>query len=329
MVKNKVALKKYKNIWENLNMADDLPSQSKKLAIDVLIGNDYYDDVMKSEKIKLDDGLYLINSSLGWMFSGRVPEISEEETEFGMLVNDSGDMGRAFWDLETIGIKPEIESNEEAKVMEEFNRSIKLVEERYEVSWPWKVSKYELPDNYKLAEARLKSLVSNFKDKKLLLQYDEVIQKQRNEGIIEAAENSTEHLLKKSVVTHYLPHHAVIKEDNSSTKLRVVYEGCAKTHPSKKSLNECLHPGPNMIANLVGILLRFRMNPIAFIADIQKAYLQMLLNPNDRDVTRFLWLKDVTKPVSKENIEFLRFCRVIWGNYQCSIFTSSYNSIPS
>ena len=49
------------------------------------------------------------------------------------------------------------------------------------------------------------------------------------------------------------------------------------------------------------------------LADIEKAYLQLALNDSDRDTTRFLWLKDIKKPPSKDNNWELRFCRVIWG----------------
>ena len=52
---------------------------------------------------------------------------------------------------------------------------------------------------------------------------------------------------------------------------------------------------------------------------IKKAYLQVELNPDDRDVTRFLWLKDINLPYSKENVQAFRFCRVIWGII-CSAF---------
>ena len=78
MVKNKIDIKKYKTIWKNLVMADDLPDEDQTLKIDILIGNDYYEDIMKSEKIEIDDGLYLINSTVGWMFSGRVRVIMKD-----------------------------------------------------------------------------------------------------------------------------------------------------------------------------------------------------------------------------------------------------------
>ena len=174
------------------------------------------------------------------------------------------------------------------------------------------IRSHGLGSNYLLAEARLKSLVNDLqKDEATMQKYNEIIQKLIDDDIVEEADNSKEYLQGESVITHYLPHHMV--QGNDGKNLRVVYEGCTKTHKSKRSLNECLHPGKNLVANLCGILLRFRMKRIAFVADIEKAYLQLELNPSDRDVTRFLWLKDVKKPLSKDNIRELRFCRVIWG----------------
>ena len=54
-------------------MADDnLPNHASAFNIDILIGNDYYDDIIKSENIEVEQRLYLVNSTLGWIFSGRV-----------------------------------------------------------------------------------------------------------------------------------------------------------------------------------------------------------------------------------------------------------------
>ena len=79
------------------------------------------------------------------------------------------------------------------------------------------------------------------------------------------------------------------------------------------SLNECLYRGPVILEDLCGLLQRFRIYKVALTADIEKAFLQVGLQPADRDVTRFLWLKDPTKPLSKDNLQIYRFTRVPFG----------------
>ena len=43
----------------------------KNVIIDLLIGNDYYADIVSMRRITLKDGLYLLVSKLGWIFSCR------------------------------------------------------------------------------------------------------------------------------------------------------------------------------------------------------------------------------------------------------------------
>ena len=68
--------------------------------------------------------------------------------------------------------------------------------------------------------------------------------------------------------------------------MRIVYDASAKKSPTALSLSDCLHTGPNLMQELPKILLTFRINHIAFAADIEKAFLQMELNEEDRDATR-------------------------------------------
>ncbi|KAK5965068.1 Pao retrotransposon peptidase [Trichostrongylus colubriformis] len=49
------------------------------------------------------------------------------------------------------------------------------------------------------------------------------------------------------------------------------------------------------------------------VADMQKAFLQIKLPEDHRDVTRFLWVKDIRRPAIGNNIICLRFCRVPFG----------------
>ena len=109
---------------------------------------------------------------------------------------------------------------------------------------------------------------------------------------------------------HYLPHHAVLRTDKETTKLRVVYDASAKTegHPS---LNDCLLTGPKFNQKILDILIRFRSHDIAVTADIEKAFLMVGVAEKDRDALRFLWVNDVQK--DEVIVRPLRFTRVVFG----------------
>ena len=112
---------------------------------------------------------------------------------------------------------------------------------------------------------------------------------------------------------HYIPHHCIIKPGSNTTKIRIVYDASAKTKSNNKSLNDCLERGPLLLPDLCGMLVRFRMEPIAITSDVEKAFLQVGLNMTDRDVTRFLWVKNIELPPTPDNVEVLRFARVPFG----------------
>ncbi|XP_030762680.1 uncharacterized protein LOC115887408 [Sitophilus oryzae] len=72
----------------------------------------------------------------------------------------------------------------------------------------------------------------------------------------------------------FLPHHAVVNENNPTTKLRVVFDGSAQTD-NGTSFNSLQLVGPTIQDNLFSILLRFRQGPIVICADIVKMYRQI------------------------------------------------------
>ena len=102
---------------------------------------------------------------------------------------------------------------------------------------------------------------------------------------------------------HYLPHHGVIRRDKETTKLCIVYDASAKS--SGLSLNDCLHTGLNFYQKIFDILLRFRVYPVAFTADVEKAFLMISLAPEDREFLRFLWVDDPLK--EEPEIQVYRF----------------------
>ena len=142
-----------------------------------------------------------------------------------------------------------------------------------------------------------------------LQKYDEIIQDQCKKGIIEKIPPDSG----ETGIKHYIPHHAVIDPTKPTTKIRIVYDASAKSKQGNLSLNECLHRGPVMLQDLCGLLMRFRINRIGIVADIEKAFLQVGLQVQDRNATRFFWLKDVNIPSTDNNIQVYRFCRVPFG----------------
>ena len=57
---------------------------------------------------------------------------------------------------------------------------------------------------------------------------------------------------------YYIPHHAVIREAASTTKIRVVFNA-SSAKKGKMSLNGVLDAGPSLLPDLPGLLLRFRV----------------------------------------------------------------------
>ncbi|XP_033745623.1 uncharacterized protein LOC117331137 [Pecten maximus] len=72
-----------------------------------------------------------------------------------------------------------------------------------------------------------------------------------------------------------------------------------------------------MLNDITTILLRFRLHKFAVATDIEKAFLQIGLEEQDRDMTRFFWLSDMDNPQS-ELITY-RFKAVLFGAI-CSPF---------
>ena len=217
-----------------------------------------------------------------------------------------------FWKLETLGISKPVNSydSEDQRALERFKETLLFENGRYTVKWPWKEEVPDINENRGLAIGRLRSLVSRMqKQPGMMLKYDTIIQDQLEKGIIEKVDR-----FKADGMKHYIPHHVVITPQKSTTKLRIVYDASARSKFGNKSLNECLYRGPVLLQNLCGILLRFRLYKIGIVSDIEKAFLQVGLQKSERDVTRFVWLKDHDQPiVNEDTIQEFRFCRVPFG----------------
>ena len=152
------------------------------------------------------------------------------------------------------------------------------------------------------------------RDESLLKKYSAFFQKFLDLGHLEKVQS-----LELDVYpNYYLPHHCVLKEDSSTTKLRVVFDASSKT-TTGVSLNECLLVGPKVQEDLFDILLRFRSSKLGMSADIAKMYRQVELCKEDKDYHRIFWRFDRQQP-----IDTYRMTRVTYG-----VASSSFHAIRS
>jgi len=88
--------------------------------------------------------------------------------------------------------------------------------------------------------------------------------------------------------SYYLPHHAVLKPERTTTKLRVVFNASS---PSENvvSLNDILHAGPVLQSDLTIQILKWRYFRYVYSADIEKMYRQIWVHPKHSPFQRNLF----------------------------------------
>lgn len=230
-----------------------------------------------------------------------------------------------FWKHENMGIADSQTKCDE--VLNEDKCDIRLEDGRYVVSLPWKNNISDpLPSNFEISVNRLQSLFLRLKSKpELLQQYDQIFREQLAANVIEKVPPNQIN----DAGAHYLCHFGVVRNDRETTKLRIVFDGSAKSSKQSLSLKERLEVGENSMPLLFDTLMRFRAQPIVLTADIEKAFLQIEIDQADRDALRFLWYDDVSKPQPtivcyRYRLFFIRanvFAFSVRSNYPPSRFT--------
>jgi len=322
-------------------LADSIPNTTETTSVDILIGADFFWNLIGNDKVVLPSGMFMLQSKLGYIVTGRcsgtdcstsAPHTLFVSVDIDRCISEptAGSPEMCFstnspvekpslerlWSLETIGIRDPLTPNNDDETLHKFCEGIKYSEGRYHIVWPWKQQQFQLDDNYELAFRRLISLVNRLQqDPELMQKYNGIINQQLQKGIVEKVDNFTV----SGVRSHYLPHHPILTPSKATTKVRIVYDASAKAQRSSSSLNECLHRGPIILPDLIGLLLRFRLHWIVILADVERAFLQIGIQEADRDVTRFLWLRHVDRSVDNDNVCVYRFCRVPFG-LTCSPF---------
>ena len=282
--------------------------------IDMLLGASLAYGLIRGEKIQGNPGQPFAQSSdLGWLVVGSVNSvIGNKPTTLHSSVDAEGQQSnqsintitvsdidlnktlQSFWEIEKVNSKVDYLTDEERQCENHFTLTHqRLADGRFQLKLPLKVSPSCLGSSYEIAVQRLKQLERRF-----------VRNPEKREAYIlfmrEYSDCHHMELVPANEVTqnsvYYIPHHYVCKEESTTTKLRVVIDASCKT-TTGKSLNDCMMIGPTIQKTLLSILKKFRINLIAFTADVKQMYRQILVSPEDCNYQRILWRENAADPI--------------------------------
>lgn len=284
-------------IPNDVQLAD--PTFHTQSEIDLLIGADLFWDLLDDNRIRLANGPFLQGSRLGFLISGpvyennkkmRINQINVQSVQCNYTQALDEQLKR-FWEVEEIPQLGRTLTNDECLCEEQFvNTTKRLADGRFSVRIPLKESTEALGDSYTTAKNRFLSLERKLErspDYKRM--YGEFMREYEDLGHMTR-------ISEPEKPNYFLCHHGVLKQDRSTSKLRVVFNGSVPT-TSRKSLNDIQLPGPALQNDIFAILLRFRQYKYVACADVEKMFRQVLIQSDQRSLQLILWREKPIDPL--------------------------------
>lgn len=281
-------------------------------AIDIVIGGAHFAQLMVGSTHNLGKNMpQALGTRLGFVIIGSAPcafplSLAASQAITTVLATTDAELHSSlqrFWQLEeppTFIQKNEDEEKCDSHFKNTYSRD---PNGRYMVKLPFKEDQPSLGTSRPVAERRFHALERKFStSSELKSSYVQSIRDHIAQG----------HLVKASTSDlnsphYFLPHHGVIKEGSSTTKLRIVFDASCKTS-SGQSLNDTLLTGPKLQTDIVDILLHFRTHKIVFTCDIRQMYLQILVHPAHQPFQLVLWRNN-----GSEELDTYKLTRVTFG----------------
>lgn len=261
--------------------------------VDILIGADVYPQIIREGlKYNILGSLLAQNTIFGFVLTGPMPQNTVNVhccnivTFFNEISLD--EQLAKFWEIEELP-KRKFKTDEEIFCEDYYKNTTKRNDDgRYVVSLPFKPNyedKTPLGCSRFIAERQfLRNEVSLLKKPEFKKEYDQVLLEYLDLGHMTRV-NVPE---KDSSCFYYMPHHAVIKPESTSTKTRVVFNASSKSSTGV-SLNDVLYTGPVLQNDLTQLLIKWRFFKYVFNGDIVKMYRQILVGQKDSSFQRILF----------------------------------------
>lgn len=306
------------NMYPNLQiLKDNLCTTTMKP--DVLLGQDNYHLLLPLETSvgKLNEPS-ATRTPLGWCVHGcaRVGmsrransshstlltcyDVTHDHSEYSL--RDLHDVVRRSFSIESMGVSGLPRQNvNDVRAQAVLERTTVLIDGRWHVGLPWKDENCAMPDSYPNALSRLKGVERKMSvNKGYAYRYTERVSHLFENNFAEEIKVKGTQL---SPRTWYLPHFGV--DNPNKKKLRLVFDAAAKTNGL--CLNDYLHKGPDLLASLLGIMMRFRENKFAVTGDIKDMFLRVKIREEDQSAFQFIWRNNPSEPVQTYKMTSLIF----------------------
>ncbi|XP_029054805.2 uncharacterized protein LOC114882094 [Osmia bicornis bicornis] len=300
-------------IPNNIKLAD--PNFHVSGEIDLLLGAEIFWSLMCVGQINVSrDQPCFQKTHLGWIVSGRLTEQSSSvrATLCSIAMDDLSHAISNFWKLEETHSARQLNPEEKFCVSHYADTFKRNEEGRFIVTLPTKEDQLlKLGQSRNIALHRFLTLERKLtKEPSLMDQYARFIKEYEELGHMRLI--SADEEFSSCLPNFYLPHHTVVKETSVTTKLRVVFDGSAKSD-TNTSLNDVLMAGPNLQEDIFSILTRFRTFQYVLSADISKMYRQILVNASQTPLQKIHW-----RSHADESIKTYELLTVTYGTKSAS-----------
>ena len=279
--------------------------------VDVLIGFEYAG--FHPQREQSSGHLLLLKNRFGRCMGGTHPQIKLANERYELsnvqVLHISPPSVEDFYNIENLGIectprcggckcgrcplgsKNYTIKEERELALVEANINYDYEAKRWIAQYPWIKDPDDLPDNRKVAFGKLISTERRLaKEPEHAKVYKEPIRDMVDRGV--ARKLSRKELKDYKGPIHYISHHEILKPDSKSTPVRIVFNSSANY--MGHVLNDYWAKGPDLLNNILDVLIRFRENKVAFIGDIKKMYHTVGTKELDQHTHRFLW-RDMEK----------------------------------
>ncbi|XP_062704433.1 uncharacterized protein LOC134286777 [Aedes albopictus] len=251
---------------------------------------------------------------LGWSIYGSTStnSVARVRVNFHTAAEQSPDdllnaQLRDYFALENCGVAAPAEKLES----EEDKRARRLLEETtrrtatgFETGLLWRSDTQEFPDTYPMALRRLKCLEKKLQGNSSMMERvrEQIIDFETKGYIRKVSEAEQSKLDYRK--TWFLPL-GIVLNPKKPGKLRLIWDAAAKV--GGVSFNTHLLKGPDLLTPLPRVLSGFRLFPVAISGDIREMFLQIRLQPGDRNAQMFLFRNHPQDPVQTYAIDVTMF----------------------